>query len=246
MRTVPGSFTGSPTPSGSLPSSTCRNSNQERASAGSATTAEDTPGGGKDFQTKYMRINVGPQHPSPHGVLRLVVDLDGERVAKIVPQIGYLHTGFEKTMENRTYQQNVTYAPRMDYVHGFGHELAYVLSAEKLIGARLPERAERVRVILTELNRIASHLIWYGPMGLDAGGMGQFLYAVRDRGDRRALAELRRLLGDLRAGERDLLVSLLWPRPRIPGLVPGHQARVEVGVEEYRSGLRANGRAASE
>jgi NADH-quinone oxidoreductase subunit D len=145
-------------------------------------TVQDAPeAGGKDFQTKYMRVNVGPQHPSTHGVLRLVVDLDGERVAKIVPQIGYLHTGFEKTMENRTYQQNVTYAPRMDYLHGFGHELAYVLAAEKLIGAQLPIRAQRIRVILNELNRIASHLVFFGTGILDMGALTLFFYTMRER-----------------------------------------------------------------
>lgn len=129
---------------------------------------------GQEFETKYMRINVGPQHPSTHGVLRLVVDLDGERVAKIVPQIGYLHTGFEKTMENRTYQQGVTYSNRMDYLHGFGHDLAYVLSAEKLIGAKVPVRTERIRVILNELNRIASHLVFFGTGILDMAALTSF------------------------------------------------------------------------
>ena len=133
------------------------------------------------FQTKYMRLNVGPQHPSTHGVLRLVVDLDGERVAKIVPQIGYLHTGFEKTMEHRTYQQGVTYSNRMDYLHGFGHDLAYVLSAEKLIGAQLPIRAQRIRVILNELNRIASHLVFFGTGILDMGALTLFFYTMRER-----------------------------------------------------------------
>ena len=145
------------------------------------TTADDTPGGGKDFQTKYMRINVGPQHPSTHGVLRLVVDLDGERVAKIVPQIGYLHSGFEKTMENRTYQQGVTYSNRMDYLHGFGHDLAYVLSAEKLLGAQIPVRAQQIRVILNELNRIASHLVFFGTGILDMGALTLFFYTMRER-----------------------------------------------------------------
>ncbi len=146
------------------------------------TTAQDTPeAGGRDFHTKYMRINVGPQHPSTHGVLRLVVDLDGERVAKIVPQIGYLHTGFEKTMEHRTYQQGVTYSNRMDYLHGFGHDLAYVLSAEKLIGAQIPVRAQRIRVILNELNRIASHLVFFGTGILDMGALTLFFYTMRER-----------------------------------------------------------------
>ena len=144
-----------------------------------ATVQESDAGG--TFQTKYMRLNVGPQHPSTHGVLRLVVDLDGERVAKIVPQIGYLHTGFEKTMEHRTYQQGVTYSNRMDYLHGFGHDLAYVLSAEKLIGAQLPIRAQRIRVILNELNRIASHLVFFGTGILDMGALTLFFYTMRER-----------------------------------------------------------------
>ena len=134
-----------------------------------------------DFQTKYMRVNVGPQHPSTHGVLRLVVDMDGERIAGIIPQIGYLHTGFEKTMENRTYQQGVTYSNRMDYLHAFGHDLAYVLSAEKLIDAQVPVRAERIRVILTELNRIASHLVFFGTGILDMGALTLFFYTMRER-----------------------------------------------------------------
>ncbi len=134
-----------------------------------------------EFETKYMRINVGPQHPSTHGVLRLVVDLDGERIAKIIPQIGYLHTGFEKTMENRTYQQGVTYSNRMDYLHAFGHDLAYVLSVEKLMEAKVPVRAQRVRVILNELNRIASHLVFFGTGVLDMGALTLFFYTMRER-----------------------------------------------------------------
>ena len=129
---------------------------------------------GTEFKTEHMRINVGPQHPSTHGVLRLVVDLDGERIHELKPQIGYLHTGFEKTMENRTYQQCVTYSNRMDYVFGFGHDLAYVLSAEKLMGSEVPVRAQRIRVILTELNRIASHLVFIGTGLLDMGALTPF------------------------------------------------------------------------
>ncbi len=134
-----------------------------------------------EFETKHMRINVGPQHPSTHGVLRLVVDLDGERIVSLRPQIGYLHTGFEKTMENRTYQQGVTYSNRMDYVFGFGHDLAYVLSAEKLLGAKVPERAQRLRVALVELNRIASHLLFVGTGLLDMGALTPFFYTMRER-----------------------------------------------------------------
>ena len=134
-----------------------------------------------EFKTKLMRLNIGPQHPSTHGVLRLVVDLDGERLVNVKPQIGYLHTGFEKTMENRSYQQCVTYSNRMDYLFGFGHDLAYVLSAEKLVGAKVPVRAERVRVILTELNRIASHLIFFATGLLDMGALTLYFYTMRER-----------------------------------------------------------------
>jgi NADH-quinone oxidoreductase subunit D len=142
-------------------------------------TTQEAPHGA--FETKYMRINVGPQHPSTHGVLRLVVDLDGERIANIIPQIGYLHTGFEKTMENRTYQQGVTYSNRMDYLHAFGHDLAYVLSVEKLMDAKVPVRAQRIRVILNELNRIASHLVFFGTGVLDMGALTLFFYTMRER-----------------------------------------------------------------
>ncbi len=133
------------------------------------------------FSTEYMRINVGPQHPSTHGVLRLVVDLDGEQIVSLKPQIGYLHTGFEKTMEHRTYQQCVTYSNRMDYLHGFAHDLAYVLAVEKLMDSRVPVRAQRIRVILNELNRIASHLVFFGTGLLDMGALTPFFYTMRER-----------------------------------------------------------------
>lgn len=133
------------------------------------------------FSTRYMRINVGPQHPSTHGVLRLVVDLDGEQIVSVKPQVGYLHTGFEKTMENRTYQQCVTYSNRMDYLHAFAHDLAYVLAVEKLMDARVPVRAQRIRVILTELNRIASHLVFFGTGMLDMGALTPYFYCMRER-----------------------------------------------------------------
>jgi len=133
------------------------------------------------FETKRMRINVGPQHPSTHGVLRLVVDLEGERIVSLKPYVGYLHTGFEKTMENRTYQQCVTYSNRMDYVNGFAHDLAYVLAVEKLLDARVPVRAQRIRVILVELNRIASHLVFFGTTLLDMGALTPFFYCMRER-----------------------------------------------------------------
>ena len=133
------------------------------------------------MHTEVMSLNVGPQHPSTHGVLRLVVDMDGEYVIKVTPHMGYLHTGFEKTFEHRTYQQGVTYAPRTDYLHSFGHELAYVLGVEKLMQAEVPERATTVRVILHELGRIHSHLVFLGTALMDLGAITLFFYCFREK-----------------------------------------------------------------
>jgi NADH-quinone oxidoreductase subunit D len=138
-------------------------------------------GGSGLLHTETMRLNVGPQHPSTHGVLRVVVDMEGEYVRKVVPHIGYLHTGFEKTMENRTYHQNFTFAPRMDYLHGLGYELAYALPVEQLVGAQVPERAQTLRVLLVELNRISSHLVFLGTGLLDLGALTPFFYTFRER-----------------------------------------------------------------
>ncbi len=138
-------------------------------------------GGSGLLHTETMTLNVGPQHPSTHGVLRVVVDMEGEYVTKVVPHIGYLHTGFEKTMENRTYAQNITFAPRMDYLHGLGYELAYVLPVEQLVGAVVPERAATLRVLLVELNRISSHLVFLGTGLLDLGALTPFFYTFKER-----------------------------------------------------------------
>ena len=143
--------------------------------------SELVTGGSGLLHTEVMTLNVGPQHPSTHGVLRLVVDLEGERVTRVVPQIGYLHTGFEKTMENRTYTQNFTFAPRMDYLHGLAYEMAYAQSAEALIGAVVPPRTQTIRILLIELNRIASHLVFFGTGLLDLGALTPFFYTFRDR-----------------------------------------------------------------
>lgn len=130
---------------------------------------------------EIMTLNVGPQHPSTHGVLRVVVDMEGEKVVRAVPHIGYLHTGFEKNMEFRTYQQDLTYTPRMDYLHSFAHDLAFALSVEKLLGVEVPERALTIRVMLNELSRIASHLVFVGTGLLDLGALTPFFYTFRER-----------------------------------------------------------------
>jgi NADH-quinone oxidoreductase subunit C/D len=130
-----------------------------------------------------MILNMGPQHPATHGVLRVVVELDGERVLHAAPDIGHLHSGFEKTAEHRTYQQFAAYPSRLDYVSGMSNDLAYVLAVEKLVGAQVPPRANVIRVILAELQRLACHLFWIGTQTLDLSGTIHALleYALRER-----------------------------------------------------------------
>ena len=128
-----------------------------------------------------MILNLGPQHPSTHGVLRLVLELDGEVVVKCKPVIGYLHTGFEKTYEAKTYLQCVTLTDRMDYLSPLSNNFGYSLAVEKLLGIEVPPRAQVARIILVELTRIASHLIWLGTQAIDLGAMSVFLYCFRER-----------------------------------------------------------------
>lgn len=128
-----------------------------------------------------MVLNMGPQHPSTHGVLRLIVELDGEKVVNCVPDIGFLHTGIEKNMEAKTYQKAEVMTDRMDYLFTIGNNLAYCLAIEKLTGLQSPPRADAIRVILNELQRIQSHLIWIGTSSLDLAAMSVFLYAMRER-----------------------------------------------------------------
>ena len=126
-------------------------------------------------------LNMGPQHPSTHGVLRVVLKLDGEKVLGTDCVIGYLHRGVEKIGENRTYQQFAPYVDRMDYCAAVSNGLGYCLAVEKLLNAEAPPRAQAVRVILTELNRIASHLIWLGTHALDIGAITPLFYVMRER-----------------------------------------------------------------
>jgi NADH-quinone oxidoreductase subunit D len=128
-----------------------------------------------------MVLNMGPQHPSTHGVLRLVLELDGEIVQNCVPDIGFLHTGIEKNMEAKTYQKAEVMTDRMDYMNTVGNNLAYCLAVEKLCDLDVPARAQSIRVVLTELQRIASHLLWLGTSALDLAAMSVFLYAMRER-----------------------------------------------------------------
>ena len=128
-----------------------------------------------------MVLNMGPQHPSTHGVLRLIVELDGEIVVNVIPDIGYLHTGIEKNMESKTYQKAEVMTDRIDYMYTMGNNLVYCLAVEKLTGLKSPPRADAIRVILAELSRLQSHLLWIGTSALDLAAMSVFLYAMRER-----------------------------------------------------------------
>lgn len=128
-----------------------------------------------------MLLNMGPQHPSTHGVLRLLLELDGEIVVNCIPDIGFLHTGIEKNMEAKTYQQAEVMTDRIDYMNNMGNNLVYCLAVEKLVGLDVPPRAQALRVILAELQRISSHLLWLGTSSLDLAAMSVFLYCMRER-----------------------------------------------------------------
>ncbi|MDT7602235.1 MAG: NADH-quinone oxidoreductase subunit [Acidobacteriota bacterium] len=128
-----------------------------------------------------MTISMGPQHPSTHGVLRIELVLDGELIVKSTPDIGYLHTGMEKLFEYKKYQQGIVITDRMDYLNPLGNNLAYVMAVEKLLAIEIPERAQVIRVLFCELQRIASHLVWLGTHALDIGAMSVFFYCFRER-----------------------------------------------------------------
>jgi len=128
-----------------------------------------------------MLLNMGPQHPSTHGVLRLLLELDGEIVVNMIPDIGFLHTGIEKTIESKNYQQSEVLTDRQDYMNPSGNNFTYCLAIEKLAELDVPERAQAIRVIMAELTRINSHLLWLGTSGMDLGALSMFLYCMRER-----------------------------------------------------------------
>ncbi|MGD8700777.1 MAG: NADH dehydrogenase (quinone) subunit D [Gemmatimonadales bacterium] len=141
------------------------------------TEADGQPG----LATQNMILNIGPQHPATHGVLRIVVELDGEKIIKCTPHIGYLHTGFEKLGEYRTWNQNIPLTDRMDYLAPMMYNIGYALAVEKLLGIDITPRCEVIRVICMELNRILSHLIWVGTTAIDIGAFTPFLYTFQER-----------------------------------------------------------------
>jgi NADH-quinone oxidoreductase subunit D len=136
---------------------------------------------GQRAEDRTMILNMGPQHPSTHGVLRLILEIDGETVVRMVPDIGFLHTGIEKTAEAKFYQQVVVLTDRIDYLCPMTNNLCYVLAVEKMLGLEVPPKAQWIRVMLNELQRISSHLVWLGTHALDIGAMTVFLYCFRER-----------------------------------------------------------------
>ena len=141
-------------------------------------------------EDRTMILNMGPQHPSTHGVLRLILEIDGETVVRMMPDIGYLHTGIEKTCEAKFYQQVVPLTDRIDYLCPLTNNLCYCLAVEKLLGLEIPPKAQWMRVLLNELTRINSHLVWLGTHALDIGAMSVFLYCFREREDILRLFEM--------------------------------------------------------
>jgi NADH-quinone oxidoreductase subunit D len=133
------------------------------------------------IEGETVLLNMGPQHPSTHGVLRLLLELDGEQVINVIPDIGYLHTGIEKNMEVKTYEKALVMTDRIDYLNNMGNNLVYCMAVEKLVDLDVPPRAQTIRVIMTELQRIASHLVWLGTHALDLAAMSVFLYCFRER-----------------------------------------------------------------
>ncbi|HEY4026750.1 MAG TPA: NADH dehydrogenase (quinone) subunit D [Candidatus Dormibacteraeota bacterium] len=186
-----------------------------------------------------LTVNFGPQHPSTHGVLRLIVDLDGEVVRGLKPVMGYLHTGIEKQMEALRYQQGVVCTDRVDYFAPLSNNLAYALAVEKLMGIEVPPRAQALRVLMTELTRISSHITWLGTSGLEMGAMGVFFYCFRER---EKIMELNEEISGFR-----MHTSYIRPggvmadiTPRFAELLEKFLAEMPSNIDQYESLLTHN------
>ncbi len=187
-----------------------------------------------------MVLNMGPQHPSTHGVLRLVLEIDGEIVVRLYPEIGYLHTGIEKTCEAKFYQQVVPLTDRVDYLGPMANNLCYCLAVEKLLQLEIPERAQWIRVLLTELTRLNSHLIWLGTHAMDIGALTVFLYTFREREE-----ILRIFESGIRPAHDDQLLphrrARRWSRRSISSTAFRHSSRrFPEKIDEYSNLLTGN------
>lgn len=186
---------------------------------------------GKTLRTEEMVLNMGPQHPSTHGVLRLELVVDGEIINDVIPHIGYLHRCFEKHAEHMTnYQQVIPYCDRMDYVASMNMNFGYVVAVEKLLGLKVPDRVEYIRVIMAELQRIASHLLAIGTYGLDVGAFTPFLWCFRDR-------ELILSLFEMTCGAR-LLYNYMWIGGVSHDLPPGFVEKAREFCTNFRPNIK--------
>jgi NADH-quinone oxidoreductase subunit D len=197
-------------------------------------TLERVPG-----QEEKVILSMGPQHPSTHGVLRLVLELDGETVVKSIYDIGYLHTGFEKSFETKTYSQCITLTDRMDYLAPLSNNLGFCLSVEKLLDLEIPPKAQWARVLLTELTRIQSHLVWLGTHAIDLGAMSVFLYCFREREEILKIFEMvsgqRMMTSYFRIGGLALEPPLGWLK-RVKAFIDNFPPR----IDEYEGLLSRN------
>jgi NADH-quinone oxidoreductase subunit D len=194
----------------------------------------------EDLRPRKMTLNMGPQHPSTHGVLRLLLELDGETIVSAQPDIGYLHTGIEKEFEVKNYQQGVTLTDRIDYRAPLSNNLCYCLAVEKLLGIEIPPMAQWTRVMLTELTRLNSHLVWLGTHAIDIGAMSVFLYCFREREDILRIFEMysgqRMMTSYFRIGGLALEPPRGWQK-RVRSFIDIFPSR----VDEYEELLTNNG-----
>jgi len=204
------------------------------------TVAEPEPAASEvDPRPRTLVLNMGPQHPSTHGVLRLLLELDGETIVSAQPDIGYLHTGIEKEFEVKFYQQGVTLTDRIDYLAPLSNNLCYCLAVEKLLGLEIPPLAQWMRVMLTELTRLNSHLVWLGTHAIDIGAMSVFLYCFREREDILRIFEMfsgqRMMTSYFRIGGLALEPPRGWQKP-VKSFIDVFPSR----VDEYEELLTNN------
>lgn len=192
-----------------------------------------------EYQPRRMVLNMGPQHPSTHGVLRLRLELDGETVLKAEPDIGYLHTGIEKEFESKRYQQGITLTDRIDYLANLSNNFCYSLAVERLLQLEIPPLAQWMRVMLVELTRLNSHLVWLGTHALDIGAMSMFLYCMREREDILRIFEMfsgqRMMTSYIRIGGLALEPPRGW-HPRVKKFVDAFPSK----IDEYEDLLTNN------
>jgi NADH-quinone oxidoreductase subunit D len=193
----------------------------------------------QDHHPTRTVLNMGPQHPSTHGVLRLLLELDGETILKAEPDIGFLHTGIEKQCEEKTYAQVVPLTDRVDYLANLSNNLCYTLAVERLLGLEVPPMAQWMRVLLTELTRISSHLVWLGTHAIDIGAMSVFLYCFREREDLLRIFEMfsgqRMMTSYFRVGGLALEPPRGWHKP-----IQSFLDRFPSAMQEYEGLLTAN------